>query len=345
MGKALALTRTVAASLLWGSVFAAYAEAPQYIDTQAQFDPVHRNYAATLETMLHEMDRVGIRRMFIVPPPMPHGAALAYDAEEIARAIKDHPTRFSFLAGGGSLNGMIQKYAPDEVTDEVKTVFRRRCDEILALGALGFGEITAEHLAVAAGMGDIHASESAPPDHPLLLLLADIAAEKDVPIDFHFDVIPADMPTPPMLRRNNPPELKENLQAFERLLAHNRKARFNWAHAGRDPLGQRTPLLMRQLLERHPNLYSALLVAQRGPRPTIPLDEGGQLKPQWLKLIQDFPDRFTIHSDMFYTPRWPPERGPKDSHELARQLLEQLPPDLAAKVAYGTAVRIYKLKD
>jgi len=323
----------------------AHAETPHYIDTQAQFDPVHRNYAASLELMLREMDRVGIRRMFIVPPPMPHNAGLAYDAEEIARVIKDHPTRFSFLAGGGSLNGMIQKYAPDQATDEVKAAFRRRCDEILALGALGFGEVTAEHLAVAFGMGDIHASESAPPDHPLLLLLADIAAEKDVPIDFHFDAIPADMPTPPKLRRNNPAELKENVQAFERLLAHNRKARFGWAHAGSDPLGQRTPQLMRQLLERHPNLYSALLVSQRGPRPTTPLDEDGRLKPQWLQLIRDFPDRFTSHSDIFYTPRWPPDRGRKESHELAKVLLEQLPPDLAAKVAHGNATRLYRLND
>jgi predicted TIM-barrel fold metal-dependent hydrolase len=192
-------------------------------------------------------------------------------------------------------------------------------------------------------MGDKHAYESTAPDHPLLLLLVDIAAEKDVPIDFHFDVFPETRPTPPHLQRNNPAEMTENLQAFERLLAHNRKARISWAHLGSDPGGQRTPALMRELLTRHPNLYSAFRIVRGGPLPVIPLDETGQLKPAWAALIKDFPDRFTMHTDIFYTSSWPPDRGPKESHELAKKLLEQLPPEIARKLAFENAQRIYKL--
>lgn len=277
-------------------------------------------------------------------PPIGKLNKYTYDAEEIARVIRKHSARFGFLAGGGSLNPMIQKYAPEEVTDEVKAAFRRRCEEILALGALGFGEVTAEHLSLP-GMGEMHPYERVPADHPLLLLLADIAAEKDVPIDIHFDVFPVTIATPPNLRRNNPAELKENLQAFERLLAHNRKARFNWAHVGSDPGGQRNPVLMRELLSRHPNLYSAFRIVASGPRPGQPLDEAGQLKPAWAELIRDFPDRFTLHTDIFYTGSWPPDRGPKESHELARKLLDQLPPELARSLAYENARRIYRLQD
>ena len=34
---------------------------------------------------------------------------------------------------------------------------------------------------------------------------------------------------------------ERDVAAFERLLAHNRNARFVWAHAGTDSLGTRTP--------------------------------------------------------------------------------------------------------
>jgi len=118
------------------------------------------------------------------------------------------------------------------------------------------------------------------------------------------------------------------------LLAHNRQARFIWAHLGFDPGGQRHPALMRRLLQDHPNLYAAFRIT--------PLDETGQLKMPWAALIRDFPDRFTLHTDIFYTGSWPPVRGPKESHEFAQRLLEQLPEETARRLAYENAGRLYK---
>lgn len=334
--------------LFFGAVCTASAEVPKFIDTQAQFEPYgNKDFPGSIRTMLKEMDRVGISKTLIVPVPFPAKTPLKYDAEEIAEAIGQHHDRFGFLAGGGSINGMIVSIAPTEVTDEIKARFRARCEKILALGALGFGEVTAEHLSLP-GMksaGAPHRRTFAAPDHPLLLLLADIAAEKDVPIDIHFDIFPATIPTPAFLQHGNPPELKENKAAFERLLSHNRKARFNWAHLGSDPAGQRTPELMRELLTRHPNLYSAFRIMEGGADPLLVLKYNETLKPTWRALIQDFPDRFTVHTDIFYSSSWPPRRGPKVSHELAKKLLAQLPPDVARKLAYENAQRIYKLKD
>lgn len=323
---------------------ALHAEPPRFVDTQAQFDPKATNYRSVLDTMLAEMDRVGIARTLIVPPPMVRTDN--YDAEEIAKAIQGREARFGFLAGGGSLNVMIQDTSPAKVSERARAKFRARCEEILAAGALGFGEVTAEHLSLP-GMGDQHPYESVPADHPLLLLLADIAAEKDVPIDIHFDVAPAPTPVPDRLRGSgrNPAAIGENLAAFERLLAHNRRARITWAHLGSDPLGQRSPQLMRELLTRHPNLYAAFRIIRTGPVPGLPLNENGTLKPHWRKLIEDFPDRFTVHSDIFYLPTWPPARGPRESHELARKLLAQLPEDLARRLAYENARKIYRLPE
>ncbi len=334
-------------SLLFAFVHSAGAEAPKFIDTQAQFDPADSAFKASLEIMLKEMHRVGISKTFIVPPPFSFKTPRTYDAEEIARVIGDKKDRFAFLGGGGSLNLTILETPAGKVTPKVKAKFRARCEEILALGALGFGEVTAEHLSLPNMKvdGSNHFNNSVEADHPLLLLLADIAAEKDVPIDIHFDIFPVTMPTPERLASGNPPILKENQPAFERLLSHNPKARFNWAHVGSDPARQRTPDLMRDLLTRHPNLYSAFRVALNDPIPTVPLDNQGILKPEWRKLIEDFPDRFTMHTDIFYVSTWPPRRGPKQSHEFAKRLLEQLPPDIARKLAYENAQRIYKLKE
>lgn len=324
-----------------------YAESLEFIDTQAQFDPVDSDFNGSLETMLKEMDRVGIRKTLIVPPPFPFKNPRTYDAETIVKIIGDKKNRFGFLGGGESLNVTILETPPSEVTSTVRAKFRARCEEILSLGALGFGEVTAEHLSLPLmkGSGMRHFHNSAEADHPLLRLLADIAAEKDVPIDIHFDIFPMTMTTPSRLAEGNPAVLKENQAAFERLLSHNRKARFTWAHLGSDPALQRTPALMRDLLTRHGNLYSAFRVHANGYDPTLVLDENGILKPEWLKLIEDFPDRFTMHTDIFYVSNWPPKRGPKKTHELAKRLLEQLPTAIARKLAYENAQRIYKLKD
>jgi predicted TIM-barrel fold metal-dependent hydrolase len=57
---------------------------------------------------------------------------------------------------------------------------------------------------------------------------------------------------------NNPDREPENITAFERLLAHNPKAKIVWVHLGMDTTDQRSPELTRRLLAKHQNLYSEL---------------------------------------------------------------------------------------
>ncbi len=92
--------------------------------------------------------------------------------------------------------------------------------------------------------------EYAPADHPLMLLLADIAAGHNVPIDLHMEAVPQDMTSPENLKAPNPPRLHGNFAPLERLLSHNPRANLIWAHAGQDNTGYRTPELMRALLSR-----------------------------------------------------------------------------------------------
>lgn len=324
------------------------------IDTQAQFDPITRKdpaqrdsaFPASLQTALARMDEYGVQMTLIVPPPFTEDLRLKYDVDEIVPVIAGHRDRFAFLGGGGTLNPLLLSTPPEAVTDQIKQRFREQCDRIMAAGALGFGEVTARHLALAATMGGRHPYESTAPDHPLLLLLADIAAEYDVPIDIHFDIFPRTIATPPRLQSpRNPDVLEANLSGFERLLAHNPKARFNWAHVGSDPGGNRNPALMRYLLARHPNLYSAFRVVRQGSFPVFPLDGRGRLKPKWRELILDFPDRFTMHSDYFFVPAGMPERGGPRAYELANKLLDQLPAPVARALAHENARRIYRLAE
>ena len=174
-----------------------------------------------------------------------------YDTEIILSEVKKHPGKLAITGGGGSLNAMImQSVATGDAGPEVQKKFKARAEELLREGVIGFGEMTAEHF------DGFTPYQAAPPDHPLYLLLADLAAEHSVPIDLHMEAVPQDMPLPADLKSPpNAPRLHANIAAFERLLSHNPRAKVIWAHLGSDFTGFRTVDLDRRLLLAHPNLY------------------------------------------------------------------------------------------
>lgn len=142
-----------------------------------------------------------------------------------------------------------------------------------------------------------------------------------------------------------PMRLSANLAAFERLLAHNRKASIIWAHAGTDPLRQRTPELQRELMQRHGNLYSSIRVGLGGAHPTAMASEDGRIKGAWRQLLIDFPERFVIGSDSFHPVLMSSRRTPAQALERSRMLLEQLPGPVAQAIAWDNAVRLFGLTD
>lgn len=318
-----------------------------FIDTQAQFDPWHLStqYVEIADGIVAEMDKWGARMTLLVPPPQPPGRSYYQDIEDYLPVLKKYPGRFAALGGGGSLNPLIIGTNPDRVSDGDRRALRKRAEEILAKGALGLGEVTSSHFALPK-MPDGHPYEATAPDHPLLLQLADFAAEKNVPIDVHFDVVPQDMAIPQHLANlQNPRELKANLAQFEKFLAHNRKAKIIWSHAGSDPGRQRSLGMMMRLLAEHPNLYMSIRLIGMAPLPFTPLSPDGSLKEGWRTLFLAYPDRFLMQTDAFYR-LGPPiiQFGGLQGLEFARTLLDQLPEDVAAKFAYGNAERVYNLK-
>jgi hypothetical protein len=302
------------------------------------------DYEGAARVALDSMNRLGIKKMFIMPPPFSLNHPNRYTFEDLIGAVKKYPDRFAFLGGGGTLNVLIQQAVHDGTTSQrLKSRFEKTAMEILAKGAIGFGELTAEHFS----LNIDHPYESAPPDHPLFLLLSDIAAHHGVPIDIHMEAVPGDMDLPKIRRLespHNPRVLRANLPAFERLLVHNRSTKIIWAHAGWCNTGCRTVALCTELLEKHTNLYMSFKISRDSMSETRPLTEDLQIKKEWLNLINGYPERFVIGSDRFYvTPRTNLQIGPpKREGEGPERLLALLPMELARKVGYENPHRIFK---
>lgn len=311
------------------------------------------------DVVLEAVDDFGIQMTLFMPPPHSLENMPSCNYEHLPEIVKRHPERFAFLWGGETLNPMIQAVVKGKATlEEIRPQFVKRALEILRAGAVGFGELAAEHFSLHEG----HPYVSAPPGHPLFLLLADLAADHDVPVDLHLEAIAQDTPITELpecsaahgLGSPNPEIFSENITAFEQLLRHNRGARIVWAHAGWDNTGHRTPTLTRQLLEDHPNLYVQLrpLPRQSGGGCNRLIGADGNITGEWLALMDAFRDRFVVGLDSFYS-KFRPDQTDEEFTDLLDKLLgagkrfmnqlRQFSPALAHKVGYLNAVRIYNL--
>ena len=313
------------------------------VDTHTHLQPGPGGLPAAAAVFAGTLPSRNLQWFVFMTPPLPSGHPAKYDVAQLAVALQPNTDRVAFLGGGGSLNGMIHEAAETgSVSAELRASFDSTAAALLAQGARGFGEIAAMHLSLFSG----HPYESVAADHELLRRLADVAAERGVPVDLHLDVVTADQPLPPTLARPpNPATLTENLAAFERLLEHNRGANIVWDHAGTDFTGQRTVALMRQVLQRHSNLYISLTLGRHPPptQPNSPLDTDGRLRPEWISLIEDFSDRFVLGSDHFYQDPGAP-RPFLATLDPTLAILTQLPVDVAIRVGAENAKALFGLE-
>ena len=311
---------------------AAKAKAP-YIDGHVHLDD---RGPAGVQSMLATISREGVKKVFVLVPPYTADDPENYDTEPLLAIAKQHPDKMAVVGGGGTLNAMLQQsMTSGDAGPEMQRKFKARAEELVKLGVIGFGEITTEHFPSPGSS----TYQYAPADHPLMLLLADIAAAHNMPIVLHTEAVPQDMPLPaPLKSPPNPPRLHANIAALGRLAAHNPRAKIIWAHAGSDNTGYRTPEICRAMLLAHPNVYMEIKIDPVAPGKNPPV-ENGKIKPEWLKLYQEFPDRFLIGSDQHY----PEGKGPQ-RWAAAVQLLDQLPPDLRKKIGMENPLRIYNVK-
>ena len=306
-----------------------------FIDVHTHLDET--NVDRSMQTAINAMSQENLAKIIFMPSPFTLADANRFDVERLLPAAKKYPGKIYVLGGGGTLNPMLIEAArTGNAGPEVRKKFRERAEAILAQGAVGFGEMAAEHFPSSTPY------EHAEPDNPLLLLLADVAAQHDVPISIHMEAVPQDIDLPASLKSPpNPPRLRANIDAFERLLSHNPRAKIVWAHLGWDTTGYRTPEMTRRLLEAHPNLFMEIKLDPLDVEKNSPLTDGatGRVKPEWLKLFTDFADRFVIGSDQHY----PIGSGPQRWQAVV-ELFNELPANVRQKIGTENASRIYHLK-
>jgi len=303
--------------------------------------------ATAAENLIARMDELRLSTaLIVVIPSSRRGREQSYRL--LRDTVRAHPDRLRLMAGGSLLQEMLLKTDPGAVTETIKRRFTETAERLLSEGATGFGEMMAYHLC----MNPKHKFEAAAPDHPLFLLLSDIAADNDVPIDLHMEAIENQAPVPENLLRRcdkNPDQLLPTIPGLEQLLRHNRKARIVWQHIGWDNTGQMTPALMHRLLKAHANLYLSMRVTEqlqtRDGRafPNRIVDTRRRLKPEWLDLMKAFPDRIMLGADEFVGPSSEPAKLAA-SLEATWAVVDQLPEALADTIGGANAKRVYGLE-
>lgn len=317
------------------------------IDTHAHLAPdAQKGFERALKVAIATMDQFGIETSIVMSPPRPPNARGNYDSDDFRAALSRYPGRFRFMAGGGTLNPRLHNHPePSQVGVALRDSFSAEARRLIDGGAAGFGEMSSLHVSLT----ERHGYTYVPADHPLLLVLADVAAEHGVPIDLHMDVAAEERRTIGRLAGlpNNPKLLPATVPALERLLAHTRRATIIWAHAGTDHLGDFTPERISALLDKHTNLFVSLKIA--GPKaPTKnKVFAGRSLDPEWRALLMRHLDRFVIGTDNFYAD--PSAGGPMAEFSrvtgprlrATKMFLSMLPPILARQIARDNALRLY----
>lgn len=321
------------------------------IDVHVHLNPDRNGgFLRSAKAALALMDAYGIARAIVMSPPRLPGIKGNQEYPDFATAIGPYGDRFAFIAGGGSLNPILHGVAKaSKIDPQVRADFARIARTAVSDGAVGFGEMGTLHLSLSSD----HGYTFAPADHPLLLDLADIAAELDVPIDLHLDAVAAPSPLPRQLasNRKNPKALPATLPGLDRLLAHNPGTRVVWAHGGTDHVGDFSPAVIGQLMDRYSNLFLSLKVTGGQANTFNKLFAGGALDSTWLELFGRHPDRFVIGSDSFFADPASGGAGPTAEFskiaerrlQTTRLFLSLLPPDLARKIAFENAIAIYRL--
>ncbi|MFL6839031.1 MAG: amidohydrolase family protein [Bradyrhizobium sp.] len=117
-------------------------------------------------------------------------------------------------------------------------------------------------------------------------------------------------------------------EAVEILMRHNPRARIIWAHTGFGLPTERVSAM----LSKYPKLWGELSY-----RSGI-VDGTGKLTAEWRALFEQYPDRFLLGSDTWIAERWATYG---DLMAGYRAWLNQLPPDVAAKIAHGNALALF----
>ena len=156
------------------------------------------------------------------------------------------------------------------------------------------------------GIGEFHIRSIDPSDAPLLREVIKMAKARDILLHVHSDAA-----------------------AVRWLYQMDPEVRILWAHAGLSE----SPETVDALMSEYPTL-----LADTALRDFFILGRQGALNPEWEAIIMRYQDRLMLGSDTWVTSRWD-----EYSTTIAtmREWLAKLPRDVAEKIAFRNAERIF----
>jgi len=282
------------------------------------------------QVMVQSMDANNVTRRTVMARYYPGGPGdLPGSDEEALRLAARYPGRFFPLVGmqQPALTGARKWQAPDAAVEKLIADTEAK----LASGRFfGIGELIVRHWAYSSGP---HAEQDNPVYSTFMRRMSALAARFDVPLVIHMEGYPA------------------LVGDLSRLLAEYPAARLVWAHN----CGRSKAPVIRAMLSRHPNLFCDLggmtNVGATGYGSGWPrmeefsalIERDGVLFPEMKALYEDFPDRFMLGMDVAHAAG---NTLANYSRRVARfrELLGQLGPDTAGKIAAGNAVRVFRLE-
>ena len=135
--------------------------------------------------------------------------------------------------------------------------------------------------------------------------LVTIAVERDIVLQVHSDSGPV-----------------------KALFSHNPKPKILWAHAGMSE----PPNVVQELMDKYTNLWVGVSFRAGDIAP------GGKIDPAWRALFVRHQNRFVYGTDTYIPERWSNYSDLVAEH---RAWLRQLPREVAEKIAYRNAVRLF----
>jgi len=154
------------------------------------------------------------------------------------------------------------------------------------------------------GIGEFHLVSADQAEAPVVKRCAELAAERQLFLHAHVDDL-----------------------TVEKLLQLYPRARILWAHAGMTA----SAATVGRLLGQFPTLWVELALRSD-------VAPNGTLDPEWRSVFLRHPDRFMVGTDTWVTSRW--ETLP-EGMQFMRGWLKQLPHDVAERIAYRNAERLF----
>lgn len=156
------------------------------------------------------------------------------------------------------------------------------------------------------GLGEFHIRSLDTSDEALFRALIKMAKARNIPLHVHCGTEP-----------------------IRWLYSLDSDVKIIWAHAG---LGE-TPSAVYALMHEFPSLHADTSLRERSI-----LGSGGEINPDWMKIIIAFQDRLMVGSDTWVNSQWDTYT---DIIASNRAWLSKLPREVAEKIAYKNAERLF----